>query len=100
MNKLTLHIAATATLLFCASTFAGEAAQVEGAKTDAAPAAAPAAAKDPKQRMICTNERVTGSRHPRRLCYTQEQWDDIREAGSKGLREIQGRPTGIVEEGG
>jgi hypothetical protein len=100
MNKLTLSIAAAAALLFCATPYASEAAKEEAAKKDAKPAETQTAAKDEKPRMICTNERVTGSRHPRRICYTQEQWDDIRKAGSDGLREIQGRPTGIVEEGG
>lgn len=53
-----------------------------------------------EEELICRNERVIGSRLPQRVCGTQRQWDAMREGSRETTRDIQRRPTGIVEEGG
>lgn len=50
--------------------------------------------------LICKNERVVGSRLPRRVCGTQRQWDAMRSGSQETTRDVQRMPTGVVEEGG
>lgn len=109
MQSLThslLH-AAVATLLVVGTT--------ASAKTDAAAAAAPAAsaasaaasakaqeksAAQAKAELVCTTERVTGSRFTRRLCHTREELDAMKRAGTETVTKIQEMPIPLNAEEG
>jgi hypothetical protein len=54
----------------------------------AAPAKAPQPA-DPSQKIVCKNETTVGSLIPKRICLTQENWDEMRKAGQQVTRDIQ-----------
>ncbi len=56
------------------------------------------AANDAKTRMVCTNERVTGSRFTKRVCLTQEESDRLREAGKEAVERVQRMPIPVISE--
>ncbi len=63
-----------------------------------AEAADKSAPKDPKQEMICTNERVTGSRFSRRICHTREEREMMQRAGRETVNKIQEMPLPLKGE--
>ena len=72
------------------------------AKADAQPAAATKddsaklASNDKRTRMVCTSERVTGSRFSKRVCMTEEESERMREAGKEAVERVQRMPIPIV----
>lgn len=100
MNLITkLLLAGLATAAHAAHA-ADPAAPAQAASAAAANTVASSTGNAGAGKMVCTNEPVTGSRFPRRLCYTQADWQKIKDAAVETTREFQGRPTGPVEEGG
>lgn len=71
------------------------------AKADAQPAAAKEdsaklASNDKRTRMVCTSERVTGSRFSKRVCMTEEESERMREAGKEAVERVQRMPIPVV----
>lgn len=66
-------------------------------RTDADPATSLEA---DEEKLICRNQRVTGSRKPQRLCHTADEWEAMRTSGRDNTRRIQSVNTGEVEKGG
>jgi invasion protein IalB len=66
------------------------------AEAPASTAATPPAAKSDKPKagdMVCKKEAVLGSRMPKRVCMTQEDWELRRQEGRDELKKIQqGQP--------
>ena len=50
-----------------------------------------------KNGKICKTEDVTGSRMPKRVCYTPEQWEARQRAGRDAVRELDARSVGFQE---
>jgi hypothetical protein len=48
--------------------------------------------------MICTNERVTGSRFSRRICHTREEREMMQRAGRETVNKIQEMPLPLKGE--
>jgi hypothetical protein len=103
-----LHKPALRTVLGLLAVTAGTAVPAQ-TQTTAAPAsaanaasaaAAPAKVADSKgkQELICTTERVTGSRFSRRLCHTREELDAMKRAGVETVTKIQELPVPIKSE--
>ncbi len=89
-------------LVLCAAT---SLALADDAKKDAAPAATKAtevadkaAPKDRKSEMICTSERVTGSRFSRRVCHSREEREMMARAGRETVEKIQEMPVPLKGE--
>jgi hypothetical protein len=64
----------------------------------AEPAAAAAnpeslAARTDGQDVVCVNERVTGSRHPKKVCYSAAGYQALRESGQGTTRDLQRMPN-------
>ena len=53
---------------------------------------------DKRTRMVCTNERVTGSRFTKRVCLTEEESERLREAGKEAVERVQRMPIPVVSE--
>lgn len=70
----------------------------EPATAEAAPAAKPG--KEDRKGKVCRNEDVTGSRMPKRVCHTPEQWAARERAAKEAVREMDARPVGKIGEGG
>jgi len=67
------------------------AATPEAAQTTAAPAPAPAAAPAAKAKdeMVCKTVQVTGSRFPKKECYSKAEYEEKRAQDQQHLRENQ-----------
>lgn len=52
-----------------------------------------------KKGKICRTEDVTGSRMPKRVCHTPEQWEARERAGREAVRELDARAVGRQEGG-
>ncbi len=50
-----------------------------------------------KKGKICRTEEVTGSRMPKRVCHTPEQWEARERAGREAVRELDARSVGRQE---
>lgn len=91
-------------LTMALSSVYAEQAQPSASKTPAAEARsvvkASVSAKPDKSEMICTTERVTGSRFARKLCHTREELDAMRRAGTETVIKIQEMPIPVVPEEG
>jgi hypothetical protein len=57
---------------------------------DARPAAVAAAGGDD---VVCVNERVTGSRHPKKVCYSASGYQALKESGQTATRDLQRMPN-------
>ncbi|HEY9234723.1 MULTISPECIES: hypothetical protein [Phenylobacterium] len=53
------------------------------------PAAAPAAAKPQKEKMVCKEEPVTGSRFGKRVCHTESEWRQLRQDAQNDTSRMQ-----------
>lgn len=85
-----------AVLAFAAAltqTSPGQAPTVETSATAAPGAAAPAPAAPAQERLICTNQQVTGTRFPIRRCRTLAQINADRVESQEMLRRQQGART-------
>ena len=51
--------------------------------------------KDRKSEMICTSERVTGSRFSRKVCHTREEREMMQRAGRETVDKIQQMPVPV-----
>lgn len=91
----------------CATGFAAMATEAK----DQAPAAAAVAkasddaakqtskdGKDHKAEMVCTTERVTGSRFARRICHSREEREMMQRAGRETVDKIQEMPIPLKSE--
>jgi hypothetical protein len=58
--------------------------------TSARPAAVAAAGGDD---VVCVNERVTGSRHPKKVCYSASGYQALKETGQSATRDLQRMPN-------
>lgn len=57
-------------------------------------------AQPAKAKLICEKEQETGSRlGGRRVCHTQEEWDQIRAETRQNLEKIQQQSTGTPSSG-
>jgi hypothetical protein len=56
------------------------------------------APKDRRLEMVCTTERVTGSRFSRKICHTREEREMMKEAGKETVRKIQDQNIPLVSE--
>lgn len=106
MSKFLLMLGALLVLSGC-TTAPPESAGTAAADSDAAGSTdsattqqAAAGRQNDESNLVCRNERVIGSRLPRRICATQRDWDAIREGSQETTRDAQRMPTGAVEEGG
>jgi hypothetical protein len=76
----------------------------DDAKKDTAAAPAKTAeatdksAKDRKLEMVCTSERVTGSRFSRKVCHTREEREMMQRAGRETVEKIQEMPVPLKGE--
>ena len=52
-----------------------------------------------KKGKVCKTEDVTGSRMPKRVCHTPEQWEARGRAGREAVRELDARAVGRQEGG-
>ena len=43
--------------------------------------------RDDPNEMVCRYERVTGSHMRQRICHTRREWDQLREASQRALRD-------------
>jgi len=66
---------------------AGEPAAAPTSNTQAA--AAPTAPKPQKDKMVCKDEPVTGSRFGKRVCRTESEWRQIREDARNDTSRMQ-----------
>lgn len=64
------------------------------------PSEAKAQPVDNIDKIVCVNERVTGSRMPRRVCHTKGEWEALKRGGSEATEKLQRQPMGPVEKGG
>lgn len=53
-----------------------------------------------KNGKVCKREDVTGSRMPKRVCYTPEQWEARQRAAREAVREMDARQVGKDALGG
>ena len=51
------------------------------------------AAADPKERVVCQNEMVTGTRFSKRICKSAREWEEAEERSRDALREQMSRPV-------
>lgn len=110
MRKLTIPVQfAAVALLLCGSA-------ALSAKSESAAAAAPAASaasaaagskakgklasNEAKPELICSTERVTGSRFTRKICHTREELDAMKRAGTETVTKIQEMPIPLNAEEG
>jgi hypothetical protein len=56
------------------------------------------APKDRKLEMVCTSERVTGSRFSRKVCHSREDREMMQRAGRETVEKIQERPVPLKSE--
>jgi hypothetical protein len=56
------------------------------------------APKDRKLEMVCTSERVTGSRFSRKICHTREEREMMQRAGRETVEKIQEMPVPLKGE--
>ena len=69
---------------------------------DAQPAAGDAsAAKEgaDEERLICKRTAIVGSKFKKKLCGTQEYWDQMAQRGKDATREFQTRGRGVEPSG-
>ena len=68
---------------------------------DAQPAAGETAAKDgaDEERLICKRTAIVGSKFKKKLCGTQEYWDQMAQRGKDATREFQVRGRGVEPSG-
>jgi|GEM_PF-764201 len=53
-----------------------------------------------KNGKVCKREDVTGSRMPKRVCYTPDQWEARERAAREAVREMDARQAGMDGQGG
>jgi hypothetical protein len=51
------------------------------------------AARNDGEDLVCVNERVTGSRHPKKVCYSSAGYDALRDSGQTATRDLQRMPN-------
>jgi hypothetical protein len=56
------------------------------------------APKDRKLEMVCTSERVTGSRFSRKVCHSREEREMMQRAGRETVEKIQEMPVPLKSE--
>jgi len=97
MRKSCVNIAGLICVLALTAPFAVPVA-VAGSETTAQSEATAPPAKAEKPKMICKREPSTGSAIPKRVCRTQRQVDDEREAAKENINSLNdsqgGRSTG------
>ncbi|MGB3455647.1 MAG: hypothetical protein WBA35_04755 [Litorimonas sp.] len=92
IEKLLKTGALGASLLLLAACASTDAAVTDTARTDAtatSPSSAPEdgvqVAEADKGEMVCRREKVTGSNFKRKICYTAEQWEAMREEAKRSM---------------
>lgn len=88
------HLALIAVLLGATSWALAEEAKKDSAAASVKTVATvdKTAAKGSKGEMICTSERVTGSRFARRICHSREEREMMAKAGRETVEKIQQMP--------
>lgn len=89
MNRKSVLVAAVvaAPMLFSATGAQAQSANVAEAQQAPAPATSKAAAK--KDKVVCREDKATGSRvHVNRVCMTRGEWDEMQHNINSGIAEI------------
>jgi hypothetical protein len=95
MMRITVAIAAILLLAACATSNPGTG-QPAPAAVDAtadAPRPGTLAARNDGEDLVCVNERVTGSRHPKKVCYSSAGYQALKETGQGATRDLQRMPN-------